>query len=149
MRPNPSATPPSTKDESAFLAGILANKAFSALIPGTRSGRGNHGAIRGLRAGRARDCSCPSVGANGTSYSGEKELPNAALQLCKEPKPAENRSPDSCSCIYLSTNGAILARKVCHLQIWWGSKSTITSFWQQLLRTSPQLPQCQDNLPVM
>lgn len=58
---NPSATPPSTKDESAFLACILANKASSPLIPGKRSSRGNHNAIRGLQAGRAKYCSCPSV----------------------------------------------------------------------------------------
>lgn len=153
MRLNPSATPPSTKDESAFLACIPANKAFSPLIPGTRSSRGNHNAIRGLQAGQAKACSCPSAWANGTSYSGEKKLPSAAWQLCKEPNLAENRSPDSCSFIYLSTNGAILPKKVClwsyRLHIWLGSKSTITFLWQQHLRTSPQSSQCQGNLPVM
>lgn len=153
VRLNPSATPPSTKDESAFLACILANKAFSPLIPETGSSRGNRNAIHGLQAGRAKACSCPSVWVSGTSYSEEKELPSAAWQLCKGPNPAENRSPDSCSCIYLSANGAILPKKVClwcyRLHICWGSKSTITFLWQQHLRTSPQSPQCQGNLPVM
>lgn len=55
VRLNPSATPPSTKDESAFLAGILVNKAFSPLIPGTRSSRGNHNAIRGPQASWAKE----------------------------------------------------------------------------------------------
>ena len=120
---NPAATPPATKDESAFLACILVNKAFSPLIPGTRSSRGNDKAIR-----RHEACSCPSVWASGTSYSGAKQLPSAVWQQRKEPHPAE-RSPDSCSCIYLSTNGAILLKKVClwfyHLHIWWGSKQRL------------------------
>lgn len=85
VRLNPSATPPSTKDESAFLACILANKAFSPLIPGTRSSRRNHNTIRGLQAGRAKACSCPSVCATGTSFSGEEQLPSAAQQRCIEP----------------------------------------------------------------
>lgn len=85
---NPSATPPSTKDESAFLARILANKAFSPLIPGTRSSRGNGNAIRGPQAGQAKAGSRPSVWASATSYLREQEL-------CKEPDQAENRRSDS------------------------------------------------------
>lgn len=128
MRLNPSATPPSTKDESAFLACILANKAFSPLIPGTRSSRGNHNAIRGPQASWAKAGNCPSVGTNGTSYHREKGLPNSDWHHCHEPNPAENRSSDSCSCIYLNTNGAISPKSIrlgfYHLNIWWGSKST-------------------------
>lgn len=128
MRLNPSATPPSTKDESAFLACILANKAFSPLIPGTRSSRGNHNAIRGPQASWAEAGNCPSVRTNGTSYHREKGLPNSDWHHCHEPNPAENRSSDSCSCIYLNTNGAISPKSIrlgfYHLNIWWGSKST-------------------------
>lgn len=133
---------PQQKDKSAFLAWILENKAVSPLIPETRSSRGNHNATRGLQTGRAKAGSCPSVWANGTSYSEEKELPRAVWKCCKEPIPTGNRSPDSCSSLCLSTNGVILPKKVClwvcRVQIWWGSKSTITFLWQQHLRTSPQ-----------
>lgn len=150
MRLNPSATPPSTKDESAFLARILANKAFSPLIPGTRSSRRNHNAIRGLQAGRAKACSCPSVCATGTSFSGgggTSKCSPATLLRAKltNPNPTGNRSPDSCSCIYLSTNGAILPTKVCL----WFYRLHITFLWQQHLRTSPQSSRCQGNLPVV